>query len=793
MNNFRRTVGFLVAALVLLSTGPGNAEELKYRARKRLCSDVVCPLENELRAFFFPSSFTDLTNQVAGSEVISDALEVNGFEGSARIWVEGDESALLRVNGGEWKTMVDAMSGNLIEMKMTAPSVPGRRVSAMAKVGTKSAGWSVTTMGGPVVTFSAPFGDSLDQLVSTNVFSNEVTVTYSGEVQTANVSGGQNACLIVNWVGGCLASQQVSSGDTLQLRVRTASTPGTSSTVRLTVGASYADWFVKTAGEASVAYSSTFAPLSGQLENDLVSSNSVTVIGGFEGSVAAVTSGDGSPQISINSGAWTIEGEVTVGDSVLLRMTTADTELTSRTATLTAGGVPINWTVETGSPTVTFSADFTDLAGQDRNIVVTSADVTVSGFPGSLTATAEGEGNPLLSVNGGPWVASASVVDGDAVALQVTSPESSGAAGIARITVGVSFQDWSVTTASTTTSVLPNPGTVISEINDSKNAGVSGPPTLSVIAVTSGYSGGIVAPNGKLYGVPYVSGKFLEIDPATDTASSFGSVSTSVAYSGAVLAPDGHIYMSPYGAGNVLDLDPESKTYTTFGSVGSQRFVGATLGRNGIMHVFPFGRKDMLKADLENRTTSSKIVGAGFAGGALAPNGKIYAVPYTSSQVMVYDPSTDTSKLIGTPIRTKTYGWNGISLAPNGKLYGFPAQEPNVIEVDPATDTVSLIPLPAGAAGGYYSNGTLAPDGKLYAAPRWRAPGILVIDPETRTTSIIDIPSTLPQTGWVGTVLAPNGKLYAFPNEANKVLVIDIHANRMWGGDIEKSAYFNKI
>ena len=798
MNNFRRTVGFLVAALVLLSTGPGNAEELKYRARKRLCSDVVCPLENELRAFFFPSSFTDLTNQVAGSEVISDALEVNGFEGSARIWVEGDESALLRVNGGEWKTMVDAMSGNLIEMKMTAPSVPGRRVSAMAKVGTKSAGWSVTTMGGPVVTFSAPFGDSLDQLVSTNVFSNEVTVTYSGEVQTANVSGGQNACLIVNWVGGCLASQQVSSGDTLQLRVRTASTPGTSSTVRLTVGASYADWFVKTAGEASVAYSSTFAPLSGQLENDLVSSNSVTVIGGVEGSVSAVTSGDGSPKFSINGGAWVAQGSVTSGDVLSLRMTTAPVENTARTATLTTGGVATVWTVETGSPTVVFSADFTDLSGQDRNIVVTSADVTVSGFSGSLTATAEGEGNPLLSVNGGPWVASASVVDGDAVALQVTSPSFGGTTGIARITVGSSFQDWSVSTVSTSGScnVLPSWSSVQSELVSSRDAGVSGPVTMRAIPGYSGFIAATVAANGKLYAAPYTASGIMEIDPEAGTTSKFGSVGGSVAYMGGVLAPNCLIYLTPYGAGNIVELDPDAKITTTFGSVGSGRYWGSVLGRDGRIYVFPafFSANSILKVDPESHAIEMKNVGNGFSEGVLSSTGVIYSFPYYgSTKILKYNPSTDTATTIDTN-KTKTYGWAAGVVAPNGKIYSCPSMEANIIELNPSNDAISYIPLPSGAVGNYYGweACALAPNGKIYLAPTYRGPGILELDPETRTVTVIDIPADLPQYGWEGMTLAPNGKLYAIPRFTDKVLEIDVHANRMWGGGIEKSAYFNK-
>ena len=51
--------------------------------------------------------------------------------------------------------------------------------------------------------------------------------------------------------------------------------------------------------------------------------------------------------------------------------------------------------------------------------------------------------------------------------------------------------------------------------------------------------------------------------------STFGSLSGAGKWSGGVLAPNGKIYGIPFHSTEVLEIDPETKTATTFGSVGS--------------------------------------------------------------------------------------------------------------------------------------------------------------------------------------------------------------------------------
>ena len=68
----------------------------------------------------------------------------------------------------------------------------------------------------------------------------------------------------------------------------------------------------------------------------------------------------------------------------------------------------------------------------------------------------------------------------------------------------------------------------------------------SVGTDTNKWFGGVLAPNGKIYGIPANASTVLEIDPVNQTATTFGSVGTgSNKWFGGVLAPNGKVQSSP--------------------------------------------------------------------------------------------------------------------------------------------------------------------------------------------------------------------------------------------------------
>ena len=84
--------------------------------------------------------------------------------------------------------------------------------------------------------------------------------------------------------------------------------------------------------------------------------------------------------------------------------------------------------------------------------------------------------------------------------------------------------------------------------------------TFGSLAGDGKWQGGVLAPNGKIYGISYDSTTVLEIDPVTKTTTEFGSLIGTGKWHGGVLAPNGKIYGIPFSATTVLEIDPVAGT-----------------------------------------------------------------------------------------------------------------------------------------------------------------------------------------------------------------------------------------
>lgn len=174
-------------------------------------------------------------------------------------------------------------------------------------------------------------------------------------------------------------------------------------------------------------------------------------------------------------------------------------------------------------------------------------------------------------------------------------------------------------------------------------------------------------------------------------------------------------------------------------------------------------------------------------GGALAPNGKIYAIPGESTTVLEIDPETRTTSTFGN--FTGTGKWRGGVLAPNGKIYAIPYSSTAVLEIDPETKTTAMFGSLTGTEKWF--GGVLAPNGKIYGIP-YNPTSVLEIDPETKTTATF---GNIAETAkWHGGVLAPNGKIYGIPHESTTILEIGFTGNlKNFGSTSLRSAYINKF
>ena len=95
----------------------------------------------------------------------------------------------------------------------------------------------------------------------------------------------------------------------------------------------------------------SFTDQTGVATSTLTTSNSLTITGiSASASVNVSVSGQGSPQVKINGGAWTTSGTIQNNQSLQVRLTSAATDSTKYSATVTVGTVSDQWDVTTGSP-----------------------------------------------------------------------------------------------------------------------------------------------------------------------------------------------------------------------------------------------------------------------------------------------------------------------------------------------------------------------------------------------------------------------------------------------------------
>jgi len=315
---------------------------------------------------------------------------------------------------------------------------------------------------------------------------------------------------------------------------------------------------------------------------------------------------------------------------------------------------------------------------------------------------------------------------------------------------------------------------------------------------TNKWFGGVLAPNGKIYGIPATSQSVLIIDPianTTDITTITGLISGNGKWLGGVLAPNGKIYCIPQNATSVLIIDPIANTTdTTISNLGTGiKWGGGVLAPNGKIYGIPANSTSVLIIDpainTTDITTITVVVGtAKWMGGVLAPNGKIYCIPRNVIEILVIDTETNTTSTIASVSGTNK--WYGGVLAQNGKIYGIPQGATSVLVIDTASDTVSYITDAKLNGTGKWVGGILAPDGKIYGMPGTIS-SILIIDPATDTVDITTITGLIGGTNFWGGVLAPNGRIYGIPSTSTNDLIINTGLPKLQ--DWMLQAYFNKF
>src|SRR5210317_931138 len=206
----------------------------------------------------------------------------------------------------------------------------------------------------------------------------------------------------------------------------------------------------------------TFTDVANVSRNSTNTSNTITISGMGTGDTATVSlSGTaGSKQYSKNGGGYTSSsGTAQNGDTFAVRGTASGSYSSTVTVILTVGSTADTYSITTeGEPadTTPNAFDFTNQTNLNLSTLTYSNNVTISGINQAVSVSATN--GAQFSINGGSYVTSGSISNGQTLRVRLTSSGSYSTAVSTTVTVGGTSDVWSITTraqAQATTPTLP--------------------------------------------------------------------------------------------------------------------------------------------------------------------------------------------------------------------------------------------------------------------------------------------------------------------------------------------------
>src|SRR6056300_231101 len=207
----------------------------------------------------------------------------------------------------------------------------------------------------------------------------------------------------------------------------------------------------------------SFTPVLNASLNSTNTSNTITIAGLGDGDTATVSlSGTaGSKQYSKNGGSYTSSsGTAQNGDTFAVRGTASGSYSSTVTVILTVGSTADTYSITTeGEPadTTPNAFDFTNQTNLNLSTLTYSNNVTISGINQAVSVSATN--GAQFSINGGSYVTSGSISNGQTLRVRLTSSGSYSTAVSTTVTVGGTSDVWSITTraqAQATTPSFPN-------------------------------------------------------------------------------------------------------------------------------------------------------------------------------------------------------------------------------------------------------------------------------------------------------------------------------------------------
>ena len=347
-------------------------------------------------------TFTDQTNVAIDTLINSNIVQITGLGFPTGVAISGTGSPQYRICATSncssvvqtWTSASYNVTNNqYLQLRLTSGGVSTLR-SATVVVGGVADEWQVTTEGADSTPAAFSFTDQTDVAVATVISSNilqitginvavTVTISGSGSPEYRTCSTSNCSSVIQNWTTG---SGSISNNQYLQLRQTSAATGNTLRSATVNVGTGSDQWNVTTLTDSQPG-SFNFTDTTTAALSTLTNSN-ILQITGINVAVTVTISGSGSPAYRTCSTFdcsaviqnWTSgSGSISNNQYLQLRLTSASTSSTARSATVNVGTGADTWYVTTrppGNATLTTSGSWNVPAG------VTSVNVTSTGGGG---------------------------------------------------------------------------------------------------------------------------------------------------------------------------------------------------------------------------------------------------------------------------------------------------------------------------------------------------------------------------------------------------------------------------
>ena len=292
-------------------------------------------------------SFTAETAVNLSTETESNTITVAGINRPSAISVTGGDYS---INGGTYTSAAGTVSnGDTVKVRLTSSASNSTATAATLTIGGVSGSFDVTTLPPSDTTPDAfAFTDQTDVALSTQTESNAITVAGINTTSAISVTGGDYS---INGGTYTSAAGTVSNADTVKVRLTSSASNSTATAATLTIGGVSDSFDVTTLTPPDTTPDAfAFTDQTDVALSTLTTSNSITVFGL-----------DTTTSISISGGEYSTDetfytstaSEVRNTDMVWVRLTSSAEYATTKTVTLTIGGVSASFNVTT----VAFTSD----------------------------------------------------------------------------------------------------------------------------------------------------------------------------------------------------------------------------------------------------------------------------------------------------------------------------------------------------------------------------------------------------------------------------------------------------